>query len=77
MSKTNISNELAVKQVGNQFDLVLIASRRIRELRAGARPLTTPESNTMSTALKEIELGLVGRDYLKKSDPPVPRTRRK
>lgn len=77
MSKMNTTSELAARQVGNQFDLVLIASRRIRELRHGSAPLIRPEINTMSTALKEIELGLVGREYLKKADPVVPRIRRK
>ena len=61
-----ISSEKAVLAVGNRFDLVLIASLRVRELQNGARPkLKTPYRNTL-TALSEIEEGLVGREYLKR-----------
>lgn len=62
-----ITSEDAVEQVGNRFDLVLIATRRVRELRNGYRPHITSSNGALVTALKEIEEGHVGREYLLKS----------
>ena len=61
-----ISSEQAVGQVGNRYDLVLIASARIRELHKGHRPKMKTKHGKTLTALKEIEEGLVGREYLKR-----------
>jgi DNA-directed RNA polymerase subunit omega len=60
------SAEEAKNMVGNRYDLVLIASARVRELRRGDKPkFINREKNTPTvTALKEIEQGLVGREYL-------------
>ena len=65
------TSEKAVQQVGNRFDLVLIASLRARELTLGhPTKLADPEINPddmprpITTALREIEEGLVGREYL-------------
>lgn len=51
---------------GNQFNLVLVASRRVRELRRGSKPLVdnSNESSSIVLALKEIETGKVGLEYL-------------
>ena len=67
-----ISSEKAVQAVGNRYDLILIAAQRIRELKHGHRPKLQTKDGPSLTALKEIEEGLVGRDYLKrvKSDSP-------
>lgn len=63
-----ITSELASKAVGNKYDLVLIASRRVRELRNGHAPLIAdPHRSAIITALREIEQGKVGRDYLLKN----------
>jgi DNA-directed RNA polymerase subunit omega len=62
-----LTSELAVEAVGNRYDLVLIASRRTRELTHGWKPLVTCKNGPMVTALREIEQGKVGREYLKKS----------
>jgi len=59
-----ITSEDAVKAVGNRFDLILIASRRARELSHGWAPLVKTTSSNTITALKEIEAGKIGRDYL-------------
>jgi DNA-directed RNA polymerase subunit omega len=61
--------EKCVENVGSsRFDLVLIASARVRELKRGAMPLV--ENNNSSApavlALKEIEEGKIGRELLKK-----------
>lgn len=61
-----ISSEKAVNQVGNRYDLILIAAQRVRELRKGHRPKMTTKNGPVVTALNEIEEGLVGRDYLKR-----------
>lgn len=61
-----ISSEKAVQQVGNRFDLILIASQRARELRRGFRPKIKTEYGPCLAALSEIEEGLVGREYLKR-----------
>lgn len=63
-----ITSQAAVEAVGNRYDLVLIASRRVRELRHNWAPFVTPKrgENQMVTALREIEEGHIGRDYLLK-----------
>ena len=55
-----------MEQVGNRFDLVLIASARARELKRGHRAKVTGAGGITATVLKEIDEGLIGREYLKK-----------
>ncbi len=63
-----ITSEEASKAVGSKYDLILIASRRVRELRNGHAPLITdPHRSEIVTALREIEQGQVGREYLLKN----------
>ena len=73
-----ITSEAASRQVGSKYDLVLIASRRVRELRNGHAPhISDPHPSAIITALREIEQGTIGRDYLIKN-PNIERdTRRK
>jgi DNA-directed RNA polymerase subunit omega len=72
-----ISSEAAVNAVGNRYDLVLIASRRARELSRGDQPRLASRRGPVVTALTEIEAGLVKRDYLRKEiDIDAPRRRR-
>jgi len=61
-----ISSEKAVSQIGNRYDLILVASQRVRELRKGHRPKMSTKNGPVLTALTEIEEGLLGRDYLKR-----------
>ena len=61
-----ISSEKAVQAVGNRYDLVLIAAARVRELKRGHQPKLTTINKEAVTALREIEEGLVGRDYIKR-----------
>ena len=61
-----ITSEEASRQVGSKYDLVLIAARRARELSKGWRPQVASRNSITVTALREIEQGLVGRDYLLK-----------
>ena len=61
-----ITSEKAVLAVENRFDLVLIASQRVRELKRGALPKVVTKNGAIVTALREIEEGYIGRDYLKR-----------
>lgn len=69
-----ISSEEAVAQIGNRFDLILVASQRARELKNGAKPMVEgKDASTTITALREIEKGLyTKKDYLEK----LPRKRK-
>ena len=68
MDRTQNDTELCVKMIGNRFNLVLVASQRVREIRRGSRPLVDNANNSSPSvlALKEIEQGKVGIEYLKK-----------
>ena len=71
-----LSNEAAVDAVENRYDLVLIGARRARELgRGDLARLSGPKHSAVVTALKEIEHGLVGREYLYKQLDIEPRRR--
>lgn len=61
-----LTSERAAEAVGNKYDLVLIAARRARELKRGWRPLVQCDNDVLVTALREIEAGKIGRDYLLK-----------
>ena len=61
-----ITSQKAAEMVGSRFDLVLIASIRARELKRGHLPRVKSDNGPMVTALREIEEGKVGRDYLKR-----------
>ena len=65
-SRARYTSEEAVAAVGNRFDLVLIASTRVRELKKGHAPKLVTKAGPTVTALQEIEKGLIGRDYLKR-----------
>jgi DNA-directed RNA polymerase subunit omega len=61
-----ITSERAIRAVGSQFDTVLIASRRARELKQGWTPKVDSPYGPLVTALTEIEQGKIGREYLAK-----------
>lgn len=61
-----LTSELASEKVGSKYDLVLIAARRARELNRGWGPKIQCDNSITVTALREIEAGLIGRDYLLK-----------
>ena len=71
-----ITSQAAGKAVGSLYDLVLIASRRVRELRSGHAPMVEKRYGDLVTALAEIEQGKVGRDYLLKN-PNIERENRR
>jgi len=65
-SRARYTSEEAAQMVGSRFDLVLIASARVRELKRGHLPKLITKAGPTVTALQEIEAGLIGRDYLKR-----------
>ena len=60
------TSERAVEQIGNRFNLILIASLRSRELKRGHQPLIQSKAGPNITALREIEEGKIGVEYLLK-----------
>jgi len=51
---------------GNVFELALIVTIRVRELKAGATPKVLTTAGPSVTAMLEVEQGMIGRDYLEK-----------
>ena len=76
------TSEKAAKNIGNKFDMILVAATRARELKRGKRTLLTDvhedidnvpnqvetikEHKPTVLALREIEQGKIGREYLRK-----------
>ncbi len=64
-----VTVEDAVEKVGNRFDLVLLAARRARQISMGSKPLVDEEKDKPTViALREIEEGLISREFLDKQD---------
>lgn len=65
-----VTVEDAVKQVGNRFDLVLVAARRARQLAVqGKEPLVDEENDKPTViALREIEEGLISDQFMDAQD---------
>ena len=65
-----VTVEEAVKQVGNRFDLVLIAARRARQIAVQGRDPLVDEENDKPTviALREIEEGLISNEFMDAQD---------
>ena len=62
-----LSSEAAVEAIGNRYNLVLVAARRVRELHRGdAVRIEENRHGAVVTTLLEIEQGKVGLDYLLK-----------
>jgi len=61
-----ITSELAARKLGNIYDMILIASRRARELNAGYQSFVNTNDSTTVKAVREIEQGHIGREYLLK-----------
>ena len=61
-----ITVEDCLDHVDNRFELVMVGSKRARQLATGGRPALVPEENDKPTviALREIEAGLVTPDIL-------------
>jgi DNA-directed RNA polymerase subunit omega len=65
-----ITVEDCLDNVDNRFQLVLVATRRARQLSLGAEPLVEVENDKPTVlALREIADGLVTRDILEEEPP--------
>ncbi|MDG1732558.1 MAG: DNA-directed RNA polymerase subunit omega [Thalassotalea sp.] len=65
-----VTVEDAVEKVGNRFDLVLIASRRARQIATGGKEPLVPVENDKPTvlALREIEADLITTEIMDNAD---------
>ncbi|QJC31432.1 DNA-directed RNA polymerase subunit omega [Enterobacteriaceae endosymbiont of Macroplea mutica] len=66
-----ITVDKAVQNIGNRFDLVLIASARARQIQIkGKNPLINNHNHIKTTiiALKEIEQGLINQNIFKNNE---------
>ena len=66
-----------LQKISNRFQLTLAATYRARQLGAGASPLVEPNRDKPTViALREIALGKVGAEVLKRNPvaptPPAP-----
>lgn len=59
-----ITVEDCLRRVPNRFDLVTTASKRAKQLFAGAKPLVESGNREIVTALREIAAGKVRRKSL-------------
>ncbi len=65
-----VTVEDAVNKIGNRFDLILLASRRARQLAVqGKQPLVEEENDKPTVvALREIEAGLITHASLEEAE---------
>ena len=62
-----VTVEDCLDKVENRFLLVMLASRRVKQLYKGARPLVDAKNNRLVvSALREIAAGKVGYELTKK-----------
>jgi DNA-directed RNA polymerase subunit omega len=61
-----ITSEKAANMIGNKFDMILIASIRAKELKKGHLAKVVCDNGPTVTAIREIEEGFIGREYLNK-----------
>lgn len=58
-----ITVEDCLEKVPNRFELVLLGSKRAKQLLKGSRPLTETDNKDIVTALREIAAGKVRMVY--------------
>jgi DNA-directed RNA polymerase subunit omega len=58
-----ITVEDCLERIPNRFELVLLGSRRAKQLLKGARPLVESDNKEVVTALREIAAGEVTIEY--------------
>lgn len=54
-----ITVEDCIQHIPNRFELIILASKRAKQLFAGARPLLETDNREIVTALREIAAGKV------------------
>lgn len=58
-------NNPTVEKINGQYDLVIVATTRARDIKKGVKPLVNNGHGAIVTALEEIDAGLIGYEYLK------------
>lgn len=71
------TGQKAAEVIGTRYDAVLIAANRIRELHRGDAPKIERKYGIRTTALQEIEQGLVGYEIFGKVYKNNPRHERR
>lgn len=68
-----ITVEDCLDNVDNRFELVMVSSKRARQLAVGGKDPMVPEENDKPTviALREIEEGLIDSSILLERDEPI------
>lgn len=62
-----VTVEDCLEKVENRFQLVILASKRVKQLYKGAQPLIDPKNNRqVVTALREIAAGKISYEVSKK-----------
>ena len=62
-----VTVEDCLDKVENRFLLVMLASKRVKQLYKGARPLVDPKNNRLVvTSLREIAAGKVSYEMIKR-----------
>ena len=54
-----VTVEDCLQKIPNRFELVMVASRRARQLFKGAKPLVNADNREVVIALREVAAGLV------------------
>ncbi|MBI2998177.1 MAG: DNA-directed RNA polymerase subunit omega [Deltaproteobacteria bacterium] len=54
-----VTVEDCLQKIPNRFELVMLASRRARQLFKGAKPLVNADNREVVIALREVAAGLV------------------
>ena len=65
VSSKSVDYQKCAELIGSRYDMILIASLRAKELKK-VTVKGKPYNGHVITALKEIENGLIGREYLNK-----------
>ncbi len=67
-----ITVEDCLEKIDNRFQLVLIATKRARQLEKGAAPMVDPDNDKFTViALREIAAGFIKEDILDEPDSPA------
>lgn len=69
-----ITVEDCLDHVDNRFELVMVSSKRARQIAIGGKEPLVPAENDKPTviALREIEAGLIDASILTEEDEPAP-----
>ena len=68
-----VTVEDCLENIHNRFDLILVASKRARQIARGAEPMVEPENDKPTVlALREIAAGLVTKEILNQPERELP-----